>query len=184
MERYLDALRLARDADLKVLNLSIGGTASSRVETLLFRRLEEAGVVVVAAMGNEFLDGNPTEYPAAYPTVFAVGAIAENLRRASFSNTGRHIAIVAPGVSILSTLPTLGSPYLDETGYAAWSGTSMATPHVTAAAALVAAKYPSMKPAEIKSRLAKKTTKLAAMRNKAWTREYGSGLLNLQKVLT
>jgi subtilisin family serine protease len=81
-----------------VVNLSIGGTASSQTEQLIFRTLENRGIVVVAAMGNEYEDGNPTEYPGAYKTVLAVGAVAENMRRSVFSNTGSHIALVEPGL--------------------------------------------------------------------------------------
>jgi subtilisin family serine protease len=139
-------------------------------------------VVVAAAMGNEFQDGNPTEYPGAYPTVFAVGAVSESLRRSVFSNTGRHIALVAPGSNILSTLPVKRSPRLQETNYAAWSGTSMATPHVAAAAALVAAKKPALGPAQIKDRLLKTARRLDTMSKKR-TVELGSGLLDLKAAL-
>ena len=84
-------------------------------------------------MGNEYEDGNPTEYPASYPNVIAVGAINEASNRAPFSNTGNHIALAAPGTNILSTLPMKQSVArkAEDTRYAAWSGTSMATPHVT-----------------------------------------------------
>ena len=73
-------------------------------------------------------DGNPKEYPAAYKGVLAVGAVNEKRERSWFSNTGHHIDLVAPGSNILSTVPTLPSPHLNETHYAAWSGTSMAVP--------------------------------------------------------
>ena len=136
---FADALREAARAGLSALNMSIGGTQSSRTEALLMRRLVDRGVVVVAAMGNEFAEGNPKEFPAAYDGVLAVGAVAENRERSAFSNTGSHIGICAPGSNILSTLPRRRSSFRDETMYASWSGTSMATPHVTAAAALVAA---------------------------------------------
>src|SRR5262249_8628049 len=127
---YQRALNDARNARVKVMNLSIGGGAPSRTERLLFSRLIQAGVTVVAAMGNEFKEGNPIEYPGAYPNVIAVGAISEANERAYFSNTGKRIAICAPGVNILSTLPMKKSVGRKETKYAAWDGTSMATPHV------------------------------------------------------
>ena len=183
-ERYLQALHAVIGAGVKVVNLSIGGTARSQTEALLFRRLRERGVTVVAAMGNEFAEGNPTEYPAAYPGVLAVGAVAENLRRSSFSNTGRHIGLVAPGSHILSTLPRKRSAYRDETGYAAWSGTSMATPHAAAAAALVLARFPGMTPAQVQERLRQSATRLPVMGKAAWTPVYGSGLLNLKNALS
>lgn len=183
-ERYLQALNAVVGAGVKVVNLSIGGTASSRTEAILFRRLERQGIIVVAAMGNEYEEGNPKEYPAGYRGVFAVGSVAENGRRSWFSNTGRHIDLVAPGSNILSTLPTMSSPYRDETDYASWSGTSMATPHVAAAAALVAARYPSKDAGQIKKHLLRTTTRLGAMKKRAWTPAYGRGLLNVKKALS
>ena len=113
----------------------------------------------------------------------AVGSIAEAGRRSSFSNTGKHIDIVAPGSHILSTLPRRGNDYRDETDYAAWSGTSMATPHVAAAAALLRARSSTLQPDVIRDRLVESTTKLTGMRHRKWTQSYGHGLLNLKEVL-
>ena len=104
-EFYSQALANALDSDVKVVNLSLGGEESSQAEAIVFRELRNAGVVVVAAMGNEFEEGNPKEFPAAYEGVLAVGAVDEVGRRASFSCTGPHIGLVAPGVNILSTVP-------------------------------------------------------------------------------
>jgi len=183
-ERYLKALNAVRRSGARVLNLSLGGTQRSETEAILFRQLDAAGVVVAAAMGNAGDEGNPTMYPAAYPGVLAVGAVAESLRRASFSNTGRHIAISAPGVNVLSTLPSRPAPpYRVETEYAAWSGTSMATPHVAGAAALVLARNPGWKAQQVKDRLRKTAAKLAGMRGRPWTPSYGDGLLDVEAAL-
>ena len=183
-ERYLQALNALIAAGVKVVNLSIGGTASSQTEAILFRRLARRGITVVAAMGNEYLEGNPVEYPAAYADVFSVGSVAENKRRSYFSNTGKHIDLVAPGSNILSTLPTKPSPYLEEMHYASWSGTSMATPHVAAAAALVAARFPRLDAPQVKERLRQTATRLPVMKNRPWTQAYGAGLLNLHTALS
>src|SRR6185503_997865 len=121
-ENYLRALALLVDEGCRVVNLSIGGTQQSQAEALLFRRLRQRNILPVAAMGNEFDEGNPVEFPAAYPGVIAVGAISSELRRASFSNTGAHIWLSAPGHTILSTVPMLPSPYRDEVRYAQWNG--------------------------------------------------------------
>lgn len=180
---FADALNAAAEG-LSALNLSIGGTRSSNTERRLIQRLTERGVVVAAAMGNEYQDGNPTEYPAAYGGVLAVGAIAETRERSDFSNTGAHIALCAPGSNILSTLPRKTSSYRSETRYASWSGTSMATPHVTAAAALVAAKHPAMSASDIGERLRSSAARLSAMRGKTRTNEYGDGLLDVKQALS
>ncbi|HEY3183261.1 MAG TPA: S8 family serine peptidase [Gaiellaceae bacterium] len=181
--RFLRALGEIAQSGAKALNLSIGGTVSSRTEQLLFDRLGRFGVTVVAAMGNEYEDGNPVEYPAAYKGILAVGATTEANKRAPFSNTGRHIALAAPGVNILSTLPTTRSRYRPETNYASWSGTSMATPHVTGAAALLAAQNPSWTPTDVKRRLKASAATLPGMRGAGRTTSVGDGLLDLRAAL-
>ena len=183
-DAFADALRAGAESGLSALNMSIGGTQSSSIEQVLIRRLIARGVVVVAAMGNEFQDGNPIEYPAAYDGVLAVGALAENRERSDFSNTGRHIGICAPGSNILSTLPRRRSSFRSERLYASWSGTSMATPHVTAAAALVAAQDPALSPTDIVERLCSTAATLSAMRGRTRTNEYGAGLLDLERALS
>jgi subtilisin family serine protease len=181
---YYRALNAARTAGVRAVNLSIGGTFKAQLEGQLIQRLQQAGVVVCAAMGNEFEEGNPTEYPGAWDGVVSVGASTELAVRAPFSNTGRHIDLVAPGANIVSTLPRRRSPILDETNYASWSGTSMATPHVSACVALLAAKRPTSTGDQIKGRLTGTTKRLGAMGSQARTSEYGSGLLDLKRALS
>ena len=165
----------------QVLNLSLGGEKDP-AEIDILRDVLAAGVVVVAAMGNEYEEGNPTEYPAAMPEVCAVGATSQQDRRAWFSNTGRHIDLVAPGVAILSTTPTYR--YDDPAGkrkYDAMDGTSMATPHVAAAAALVLARQPRLTPAQVVARLTRTTDRVA--RAGKTSPSYGAGRLNVRKAL-
>ncbi len=179
---YQRALGAVQTAGIQVINLSIGGAAKNPTEETLFRKLIEANVTVVAAMGNEFQRANPVEYPAAYPGVIAVGATDETDKRAGFSNTGPHIGLSAPGVNILSTLPIQPSDYRpqDQTNYAAWSGTSMATPHVTAAASLVIGANPGFSNKQVADRLKATAAKILAMGGKQNTPELGAGLLDLQ----
>jgi subtilisin family serine protease len=166
----------------QVINLSLGGEGRSQAEADVFRELVASGVVVCAAMGNEYEEGNPVEYPAAFPGVVAVGATDETGRRAPFSNTGRHIDVSAPGVNVLSTLPR--SPTRDgEKEYAAWAGTSMATPYVAGTAALVRAKHPTWSGQRVADRLRKTARRLPAMKRKSFTREYGRGLVDVAKAL-
>ena len=122
---YYRALRHATDSGANVINLSIGGGHDPTEETLVRRALRSG--VVVAAMGDEKKEGNATSYPAALDGVIAVGASDEADRVADFSCTGRHIALLAPGVNVLSTVPHYRTTEADGTDYEAWPGTSMAT---------------------------------------------------------
>jgi subtilisin family serine protease len=155
-------------------------------------------------MGNEASGTFPgiISYPAAIPGVIAVGATAIDDTRADFSNyKGNHIALCAPGVAIWSTLPTYpgqfgfaaapgpggthvpAAPQRRETQYDAWNGTSMATPHVSAAAALLIAKDSSTDGTTAKTKLQQSADKVAGMNGQQWTRKYGSGRLNLFRLL-
>jgi subtilisin family serine protease len=86
-----------------VISMSLGGAMSTPGEKAMIASAAEAGVTVVAAAGN---DGTGTVgYPAALPTVIAVGAVDSNLARASFSQFGPELTVVAPGVDVISTVP-------------------------------------------------------------------------------
>jgi Subtilase family len=181
---FADALREASESGLAAVNMSIGGTFASQTEELLVRRLLDRGVAVVAAMGNEFNAGNPIEYPAAYEGVLAVGSISETRTRSFFSNTGAHIGICAPGSNVLSTLPRRRSVFREETNYASWSGTSMATPHVAGGLALVRAKRPELGARELHKHLEDTAATVPAMGGRKRTNEYGDGLLDLNGALS
>jgi subtilisin family serine protease len=125
---------------IRVANFSLGGPAGSAMDRELdqaFQRLEDAGVVVVVAAGNESSPVS-TSSPAAFDiglVVSAYNAAAGDRGFASFSNYGDEVDLAAPGVAVRSTWPGGGEAELD--------GTSMATPHVAGAAAGFAALYPS-----------------------------------------
>jgi subtilisin family serine protease len=196
---YRAALAECVEDRIQVLNLSVGGYGEpDPQEQLLFQTLEETGCTVVAAMGN---DGTARlAYPAAIPGVVAVGATSFDDSRASFGNYGDHIALSAPGVAIWSTvpryegrvgnfatfspagLPAPGKPIPRETLYASWQGTSMATPHVSGAAALTIAQHGPMSPADVRDRLRRATDPTSGMQGAPFSPEYGTGRLNLQKI--
>ncbi|HVT43522.1 MAG TPA: S8 family serine peptidase [Thermoanaerobaculia bacterium] len=87
---------------MHIVNLSLGSDGSSLLEEEAFDRAFAAGVLAIAATGN---DAGPVGFPAAYSSVLAVGAVDRSLALASFSNTGSQVDVVAPGVQILSTYP-------------------------------------------------------------------------------
>ena len=90
-----------------VINLSLGSPKPSAAEREAIARAIDAGIIVVAASGNESSATvkAPVIYPAAYPGVLAVGAIDDTETIAGFSNQGAELDFVAPGVAVLSTIP-------------------------------------------------------------------------------
>mgnify|MGYP003557810256 FL=1 len=109
-----------------VINLSIGGDTDDPSLRAAVNYALASGRVVVAAVGNE--GTGALTYPAAYPGVIGVAATDRSDRVADFSNSGSAVDLAAPGVAIMSTVPG---------GFASYSGTSMATPFVSATAALL-----------------------------------------------
>ncbi|MGO4273127.1 S8 family peptidase, partial [Paenibacillus sp. TAF58] len=129
----------AADHGAKVMNLSLGNYADSSFLHDAIRYAYNKDVALIAASGND--NTERPGFPAAYPEVLAVAASDSQNNKAPFSNYGDYIAVTAPGVSIASTYPN--------NQYAALSGTSMASPHVTALAALVRSTNPSLKNTEV-----------------------------------
>jgi len=149
---------LRRTDKIDVVNLSIGGTCGGDCEEFeelphdrALRKLVGRGVTVVVAAGNEGIDADESD-PAYIDEVITVsaymdwnGALSSRDRYAHFSNFGPGVDIGAPGVRIMSTIP--------DGKYARWSGTSMATPFVTAAAAVLIGAGEVDTPDEVRSRL-------------------------------
>jgi len=185
------AIVYAVDQGAKIINLSLGGSEPSIVERRAVEYASSHGVLLVAAIGNEYEDGNPVEYPAALlqpPGSRGVGGIglsvgASNQRgtRASFSNTGTHVSLAAPGENVLSALsshsPASVYPRFSLSGpglYGYASGTSFAAPQVAGAAALVWAARPTATAAEVAQIL-----ELSASGRGTWNPALGFGVLDV-----
>jgi type VII secretion-associated serine protease mycosin len=167
------ALALAVDEAVKrgakIISVSINSTAHSYDAV---QRAIAAGVIVVASTGNqprEFFIGDP----AAYPGVVAVGAVGKDGTIADVSVRGPAVALVAPGVDIVST------SY--EAGYRIGTGTSPSTAIVSGAAALVWSKYPWLTSTQVVDHLTSTATDRGAPGRDT---EYGFGVLDVLNALT
>ena len=124
------------EESVRVISMSLGGPEDDPELHKAIQKAVEQNIIVVCAAGTEG-DGNGTtneySYPGAYQEVIEVGSVNLQKRLSRFSNTNDEIDLVAPGEKILSTYPS--------NQFAVLSGTSMATPHVSGAIALLIQQY-------------------------------------------
>jgi len=173
----IEGLDWAVTHGMQVVNMSLGTFQDVQSFHDAIVSAYNAGVVIVAAAGNS---GGAVSYPAAYPEVIAVSATDQNNQIASFSSRGPEVDLAAPGVNIYST-------YKGQS-YATLSGTSMAAPHVSGAAALIIdTKKCDLNldgvctPAEVQQRLEQTAIDLG---DPGKDNLYGSGLVNVYNALT
>lgn len=174
-----------------VINLSVGGPGFSTATQAVYDQARAAGVVIVAAVGNE---GSSTPfYPAAFPSVLGVGAVDIDKARAPYSNFGTA-SVVAPGGNTARDVNGDGKPdgvlstaASDSSGtlvndYAIWQGTSMATPHMAGVLALMKSVAPNLTPQDIERLLAS-----GALTEDLGTpgrdEQFGDGLINAYKAV-
>jgi len=166
---------VAEGAD--VISMSLGGPAPDGYTQAAVRRAEAAGVIVVAAAGNEGPRPGTVGYPGGYPEVVCVGAVDHESRVANFSSRGNQLLIAAPGVNVRSCYPG--------DRFATMSGTSMATPYVAGVAALWCASHPEVpkkdRPAAFRRALAETARDLAPAGRDTAT---GYGLVQPAKLVT
>ena len=184
-----DSIRYAADNGAHVINMSLGGPVSTTYLEEAVAYAYNKGVTIVAAAGN---DGqNNVSYPAAYNMyVIAVGATRYDKQKASYSNYGSKLDIVAPGgdTSVDQNGDGYGDGILQQTfsrspnnpGYYFYQGTSMATPHVSGVAALLVAHGNAQNPSEIRSALESTAQDLGSI---GWDPMFGNGFLNASAAL-
>ncbi len=163
--------------NVKVINLSLGGSGISTAFKNAADRAKAAGVIIVAAAGNSNSNNDssphyPSNLTTTHSNVIAVAALASNGQLASFSNYGSNtVDVAAPGHKILSTFPnqpvaidTYTDPY-GQSRYFFLSGTSMAAPHVAGVITLFLKKYPNFNPLSVKARLLNQHEPYAGVQN-------------------
>ncbi len=175
LEGAIKAIDYATNKGANVMSNSWGGGGFSQALMDAITRAKDKGILFVAAAGNagQNNDNTPT-YPASYKVdnILTVAAVDNKGSLASFSCFGvNSVHVGAPGVNVISTTPS---------GLQVWNGTSMATPHVSGVAALLKAKFPEMKAADLKERIISTAKPLPALRGKVSS----AGMVNAYLALT
>lgn len=175
---YVTKLRKA-GVNVVVTNNSYGGSTSNSSMRTAIRESRDAGILFVAAAGNDGINNDTpgnASYPANYDVENIISVASSNLadELSIFSNYGSTtVDLAAPGSAILSTVPTLKGSY----GYL--SGTSMASPHVAGAVALLKAAEPDLDWRDLKARVLGSVEKIPALNGRVAT----GGRLDLRRLL-
>ncbi|MEV4507583.1 S8 family serine peptidase [Dactylosporangium sp. NPDC049525] len=164
------AIRAAVERGAGVINLSLVSYQDSADVREAVRFAVSRDVVLVAAAGNRFAEGNRTPFPAAYEGVIGVGAIGPDGQRVAGSQTGPFVDLVAPGAQIVTTATPQGLMTVE--------GTSFAAPYVAATAALLRQYQPGMTAPQIAARL------VATADGGVAGPGFGAGVLNPYRALT
>ncbi|MDR3667909.1 MAG: S8 family peptidase, partial [Ignavibacteriaceae bacterium] len=157
----------AADNHARIINCSWGGAGYSLLGQETINYAMSKGALVVCAAGND--GSSETFYPADYDGVLSVAASDQNDHKASFSNFGHDIGVCAPGVSIYST-------WQPDT-YATLSGTSMASPLAAGVAALIAGKFPTYTPDQIREQVRVNCDDISSL-NPSYVNLLGRGRVN------
>lgn len=179
-DKIAQGITWAVDNDASIINLSFGGPTGDETLRNAVKYAYDKGVVVVAAAGNT---GLAVEYPAAYDSyVLAVAASDYHDARASWSCVGSALDVAAPGVRILSTVPTWfftadSLPY----GYA--DGTSVAAAHVSGLAALIRGLKPALTPDQIMNVIRYSADDVNGSAYTGKDEQLGYGRINMEKAL-
>jgi len=181
-----DAIVYAADMGAKISNNSWGCNGASCFSVTIQNAIayaNTAGMLFVVAAGNDGTNNDVTpDYPCAYsqPNIVCVAATDRNDQLASFSNYGvSTVDLGAPGALILSTVPNGSCDFCDPSRYVFASGTSMAAPHVSGAAALIRSQFPSFTLTQVKDAILNAVDPLPSLAGITVT----GGRLNVQRAL-
>lgn len=180
------AIYWARDHGAKIISMSLGSNYNDPYLQAACDSVYNSGqgLLIVAAAGNDYRkigtrELDTVDYPGRYSSVIAVAATDSSDVKASFSSTGPAVELAAPGVSISSTFPpTIPIDGVAGYYYAIASGTSMATPHVSGAAALIWAGEPTLTAGQVRQRLIDTADDLGSIGKDNW---YGYGIIDVDQ---
>ena len=173
-----NAVRYAADQGAHIISISLGTSADDPYMRLAILYALDRGSIVVAAAGNNGC--NCISYPANYPEVLAIGAVAPNGAPASFSSYGANLDILAPGQSMVS--PTFSSTN-QTSAYATVSGTSFATPYLSGLLGLAKASQPSASWEELIGAMFEKSNKSGLSASTPRTDTLGFGITSSSAML-
>ncbi|MBI6545416.1 MAG: S8 family serine peptidase [Cyanobacteria bacterium NC_groundwater_1444_Ag_S-0.65um_54_12] len=170
----------ASDNGANIISASLGIYQHDKtIEDALQYALDK-DVCLVASAGNNGSENdqvNKPHLPSTYPGVIEVAASDKNDKRTSFSNYGKTVSVAAPGMDVLSTVPTYTNG-TGKVGYAKMSGTSMAAPGAAGVVALIRSQHPDWKRDQVKAALEKAADDLGAA---GFDPYYGNGRINALK---
>lgn len=177
-EDVAEALHYAADKGASVVNMSFGANYSNLVLSNAVEYALNKGVVLVAASGN---GGSGVMYPAAYSRVIGVGALDQHNFRASFSNYGTGLEVMAPGVDIPIAAAGTFLKQPSNRSYSLGSGTSFAAAHVAGLVSLLLVKDSTLTSSAIYDIITQSTDLVAGQ--SGYSPEYGYGRVNFVKAL-
>jgi serine protease len=167
----IDAANCCASAGSNIISMSLGSSGSSSTEQAKFNELNAQGILSIAAASNN--GTTAFSYPASYSSVISVAATDSSKVVAWFSQRNNQVDIAAPGVGIRSTNITTS-------GYVSKQGPSMATPHVSAVAALIWSAKPSATNEQVRTALINAAEDLGAVGRDDL---YGYGLVNAKRAI-
>ncbi|RJQ16224.1 MAG: hypothetical protein C4560_09815 [Nitrospiraceae bacterium] len=172
---YAVDMKMNHGHDIRLTSNSWGGGGFSNALQSAINASKQQGMLFIAAAGNDHMDTDITpHYPSSYTVanIISVASTDCNDNLSSFSNWGlTSVDVAAPGSAILSTVP--GG------GYATYSGTSMATPHVSGLAGLIWAKHPDWPWKRVRNKILNKVDSLSSLSGKIAT----GGRINAKKAV-